>query len=91
MRFLYRERASAVDFLCGPGPVSGVMKSALRSLWRPAVPAARLPLRRQRALPAKDFPAPGEMLAEIGLILAIHLGVALAVTLALQASGIVLG
>jgi hypothetical protein len=67
------------------------MKSALRSLRRPAVPGARLSLHRQRALPARDFPASGEVLAEIGLILAIHLGVALAVTLALRASGIVLG
>jgi hypothetical protein len=89
MRFLYRERASAVEFLCASGPVSGTMKSALRYLRRPAGHAVRLPLHRQRALPAKDIPAWGEVLAEIGLILAIHLGVALAVTLTLRASGIV--
>jgi len=44
---------------------------------------------RQRAHPAKDFPAFGEVIAEIGVILAIHLGVALAVTLALRMSGII--
>jgi hypothetical protein len=87
MKFLYRESASAVEFLCGSGPISAAMKSALRHLRRPAGHAVRL--RRQRALPDKDIPAWGDVLAEIGLILAIHLGVALAVTLTLRASGIV--
>lgn len=89
MRFLYGQRASAVEFICGSGPVSAAMKSALRSFRRPGGRAARVTLRRQRARPAKDFPAFGEVIAEIGVILAIHLGVALAVTLALRMSGIV--
>jgi hypothetical protein len=65
------------------------MKSALRYFRHPAERAARLTMRRQRAPAAEDFPVFGEVLAEIGLILAIHLAVALAVTLTLRASGIV--
>jgi hypothetical protein len=65
------------------------MKSAPRSFRRPGERAARVTLRRQPARPTKDFPAFGEVIAEIGVILAIHLGVALAVTLALRMSGIV--
>jgi hypothetical protein len=89
MRFLYREGASAVEFLCGSGPVSGAMKSARRNFRRPAERAARLAIRRHHVPAARGVPAFGEVLAEIGLILAIHLGVALAVTLTLRASGIV--
>ena len=89
MRFLYREGASAVEFLCGSGPVSGAMKSALRNSRRPTERAARL-TSRHRVPAARGYPAFGEVLAEIGLILAIHLGVALAVTLTLLAYGIVL-
>jgi hypothetical protein len=67
------------------------MKSALRLFRRPAKPTARLPMHHERALPVRDVPAFGEVLAEIGLILAIHLGAALAITLTLRVSGIVLG
>ena len=42
-------------------------------------------LRRERARPAKADPAVGDVVVEIGIILAIHLGVALAVILALGA------
>jgi hypothetical protein len=42
---------------------------------------------RHRPL-AGDAPAPGEVLVEIGLILAAHLAVAIAVTLTLRAFGI---
>jgi hypothetical protein len=89
MRFLYQQRASAVEFIRGSGPVSAAMKSALHSFRRPAGRAARVTPLRQRAHPTKDFPAFGEVIAEIGVILAIHLGVALAVTLALRMSGII--
>jgi hypothetical protein len=88
MRFLYREGASAVEFLCDSGPVSGAMKSVLRYFRRPAERAARLTI-RHRVPAATGLPAFGEVLAEIGLILVIHLVVALAVTLTLRASGIV--
>ena len=48
---------------------------------------------RQRSFPAdcrttSGFPQPGEVLGEIGLILAVHLAVAVAVTLTLRAFGI---
>ncbi len=61
---------------------------------RPAADAAtRHASSRQRASASEpagtpDFPMPGEVLGEIGLILAVHLSVALAVTLVLQAFGI---
>jgi hypothetical protein len=37
---------------------------------------------------APDCPLPGEVIGEIGVILAVHLAIALAVTLALRAFGI---
>jgi hypothetical protein len=48
---------------------------------------------RQRSFPADSrttagYPQPGEVLGEVGLILAVHLAVAVAVTLTLRAFGI---
>jgi hypothetical protein len=40
------------------------------------------------AQPASEFPQPGEVLGEIGLLLAVHLAVALAVALVLPPYGI---
>jgi hypothetical protein len=40
------------------------------------------------ARPTPDFPQPGEVLMEVGLILAAHLALALAVTWALRAFGV---
>jgi hypothetical protein len=57
------------------------MKSALRFVRRP--------LQRAHGQPfAGDVPAPGEVLGEIGLILALHLAAAAAVTLTLRAFGV---
>ena len=70
----------------------GTMKrSSLRSARTPDF--AALPTHRW-SYPADSqatsgFPRPGAVLFEIGLVLGIHLAVALAVTLALRASGIV--
>jgi hypothetical protein len=60
------------------------MKLSLRYFWR----AARARARRHESPVASDLPAPGEVLMEIGLLLAIHLAVALAVVLTLRAFGI---
>jgi hypothetical protein len=57
------------------------MKSAFRSVRRPQQGAHPQPL-------AGDVPAPGEVLGEIGLILALHLAAAAAVTLTLLAFGV---
>jgi len=62
------------------------MRSARRSFWRPDDRAAQR-MADHRPL-ADDAPAPGEVLVEVGLILAAHLAVALAVTLTLRAFGI---
>ena len=48
---------------------------------------------RQRSFPAgsrttSGYPQPGQVLGEVGLILAVHLAVAVAVTLTLRAFGI---
>jgi hypothetical protein len=64
------------------------MKLSLRYFWRSAARATRASARRHESPVAGDFPAPGEVLAEIGLLLAIHLAVALAVVLTLRAFGI---
>jgi hypothetical protein len=62
------------------------MRSARRSFWRPDDRAApRMVGHRSHA---GDAPAPGEVLIEVGLILAAHLAVAIAVTLTLRAFGI---
>ena len=58
------------------------MKVYLRSLWR-SIEADRT---QQRV--AGDYPSPGEVLTEIGLLLAIHLAVAFAVALTLRLYGI---
>jgi hypothetical protein len=64
------------------------MKLSLRYFWRSAARATRATARRHEAPVASDSPAPREVLAEIGLLLAIHLAVALAVVLTLRAFGI---
>jgi hypothetical protein len=64
------------------------MKSSLRYFWRSAARATRASARRHESPDASDVPAPSEVLAEIGLLLAIHLAVALAVVLTLRAFGI---
>jgi hypothetical protein len=63
------------------------MKASLRYFRRPAEHAAHSAGRRRS--PVADFPAPGEVLLEIGLMLAIHLAIALAIIVTLQAFGIV--
>jgi hypothetical protein len=64
------------------------MKLSLRYFWRSAVRATRATAPRHEPPVASDLPAPGEVLTEIGLLLAIHLAVALAVILTLRAFGI---
>jgi hypothetical protein len=64
------------------------MKLSLRYFGRSAARATRAAARRHEPPVASDLPAPGEVLAEIGLLLAIHLAVALAVVLTLRAFGI---
>jgi hypothetical protein len=64
------------------------MKASLRYFRRPEEHAAN-PAARGRSPVAGDTPAPGEVLLEIGLMLAIHLAIALAIILTLQAFGIV--
>jgi hypothetical protein len=81
MRFLYASRPSAVDFLWRLAPSWPAMKSAFRFVRRPLQRAHRQPL-------AGDVPTPAEVLGEIGLILALHLAAAAAVTLTLLAFGI---
>ena len=69
------------------------MKRFLRSSRHAIELDVRRPGSRQQP-PATDdratsaFPQPGEVLAEIGLVLAIHLAAVLAVTLTLRAFGI---
>jgi hypothetical protein len=79
MRFLHARRPFAVDFLWRLEPSLAAMKSALRFV--------RHPLAHHRPL-AGDVPAPAEVLGEIGLILALHLAAAAAVTLTLHAFGL---
>ena len=64
------------------------MKLSLRYFWRSSARATRARARRHESPVGSDFPAPGEVLAEIGLLLAIHLAVALAILLTLRAFGI---
>ena len=64
------------------------MRLSLRCFWRSAARAAPAASPRQESPVASHFPAPGEVLTEIGLLLAIHLAVALAITLTLPAFGI---
>jgi hypothetical protein len=78
MRFLYARRPSAVEFLWRLEPSWPAMKSALRFV--------RHPLTHHRPL-AGDVPTPAGVVSEIGLILALHLAAAAAVTLTLHAFG----
>jgi hypothetical protein len=64
------------------------MKVSLRYSSRSQADAKRSTARHHEPPVAGDFPAPGEMLVEIGLVLAIHLAVALAIILTLRAFGI---
>jgi hypothetical protein len=64
------------------------MKLSLRYFWRSAVRATRATVPCHEPPVASDLPAPGEVLTEIGLLLAIHLAMALAITLTLPAFGI---
>ena len=64
------------------------MKVSLRYFPRSQAHAERSTARHHEPPVAGDFPAPGEVLVEIGLVLAIHLAVALAVILTLRAFGI---
>jgi hypothetical protein len=64
------------------------MKLSVRYFRRSAARATHARARRHESPVGSDFPAPGEVLAEIGLLLAIHLAVALAVVLTLPAFGI---
>jgi hypothetical protein len=86
MKFLYPRPPSAVEFLRAKGPISRPMRSVRRSFWRPDDHAA--PRVADHRLLADDAPTPGEVLVEVGLILAAHLAVAIAVTLTLRAFGI---
>jgi hypothetical protein len=58
------------------------MRSALRHAWRAARPFGRRPDA------AGEYPGAGEVVTEIGLVLAIHLAVAFAIGLSLRAVGI---
>jgi hypothetical protein len=62
------------------------MRSARRSFWLPDDHATQR-MADRRPL-ADDAPALGEVLVEVGLILAAHLAVAIAVTLTLRSFGI---
>jgi hypothetical protein len=64
------------------------MKLSFRYFGRSAARATRASARRHEAPVASGFPTPSEVLTEIGLLLAIHLAVALAVILTLRAFGI---
>ena len=69
------------------------MKGSLPAFRSATGFAPRRASARQRSFPADSrttsgFPQPGEVLGEIGLILAVHLAVAVAVTLTLRAFGI---
>jgi hypothetical protein len=69
------------------------MKGSLPSSRNTAGFAVRRAARRQWSYPADSrttsaFPQAGEVLGEIGLILAVHLAVAVVITLTLRAFGI---
>ena len=64
------------------------MKLSLRYSSLSQAHAKRSTARHHEPPVAGNVPAPGEVLAEIGLVLAIHLAVALAVILTLRAFGI---
>ena len=64
------------------------MKLSVRYSSLSQADAKRSTARHHEPPVAGDVPAPGEVLAEIGLVLAIHLAVALAVILTLRAFGI---
>ena len=81
MKFLYARRPSAVEFLWRQEPSWPAMKSAFRFVRRPLQRAHDQPL-------AGDVPTSGQVLGEIGFILALHLAAAAAVTLTLRALGV---
>lgn len=58
------------------------MRVSIRSPWRSTESSDRAP-----SVPG-EFPTPPEVLTEIGLLLAVHLGLAVAVVLALRLFGI---
>jgi hypothetical protein len=58
------------------------MRSAFRHAWRRARPLGRRPDA------VDEYPGAGQVVSEIGLILAIHLAVALAIGLTLRALGL---
>jgi hypothetical protein len=85
MRFIHLERFSAVDFLHDRAHLHRVMKSPLRYYFSSSGAHAKRSTAREPQPPvAGDFPAPGEVLLEIGLVLAIHLAVGLAIVLTLR-------
>jgi hypothetical protein len=57
-------------------------------LWRSGTRATDLPARHHESPAVGNHPSPGEVLAEIGLLLAIHLAVAFAIVVTLGVSGI---
>ena len=92
MQFICLGRMSAVEFLWGRGPVSGTMK------WPAHTPSSAQDLAALRSHhwshPAdsrapSEVPRPGAVIFEIGLLLGIHLAIALAVTLTLRVLSIV--
>jgi hypothetical protein len=64
------------------------MKVSLSHFWRSGPRPTRSTTRPHESPVAVKYPAPGEVLAEIGLLLAIHLAVAFAVVVTLRVSGI---
>lgn len=82
MKFLCARRPSAVEFLWRLESSWPAMKSASRFVRRPQQRAHDQPL-------AGGVPTPAEVLGEIGLMLALHLAAAAAITLALRAFGVV--
>ena len=58
------------------------MRMPIRTLWRPVDTDHRAPSA------AGDYPTPGEVLTEIGVLLTIHLAAAFAVAVTLRLFGI---
>jgi hypothetical protein len=64
------------------------MKMSPSRFWRSGVRAPDLPARHHESPTVGHQPSPGEVLAEIGLLLAIHLAVAFAIVVSLRVAGI---